>query len=176
MGKKGVEIVDLDVEKLIETLNQALSEEWLAYYQYWIGARIMSGPMRANVEKELYEHADEELHHAELLATRITELDGTPVLSPEDWPILSKCKYEAPVDSYVESILKQNLSSERCAIQRYESLAKLTDGKDFTTFSIATQILAEELEHENDIETWLDDIREFRESLISEKRVAEKYL
>ena len=34
MGKKAVEIVDLDVKKLIEILNQALSEEWLAYYQY----------------------------------------------------------------------------------------------------------------------------------------------
>ena len=168
MGKKGVEIVGLDVKALIEVLNEALSEEWLAYYQYWIGARVMSGPMRANIEKELYEHAEEELHHAEWLADRITELDGTPVLSPEDWPVLSKCKYEAPVDSYVESILKQNLSSERCAIQRYESLAKLTDGKDFTTFSIATRILAEELEHEDDIETWLEDLKVFRESLYKE--------
>ena len=39
MGKKAVEIVDLDVKKLIEILNQALSEEWLAYYQYWIGLK-----------------------------------------------------------------------------------------------------------------------------------------
>ena len=53
MGKKAVEIVDLDVKKLIEILNQALSEEWLAYYQYWIGARVMSGPMHGEIEKEL---------------------------------------------------------------------------------------------------------------------------
>ena len=156
MGKKAVEIVDLDVKKLIEILNQALSEEWLAYYQYWIGARVMSGPMHG-----------EELNHAEMLANRIIELDGTPVLSPEDWPHLAKCKYEAPVDAYIESVLKQNLTSERCAIQRYEMLAKLTDGKDFTTFAIATQILAEEIDHENDIESWLEDIRVFRESLVA---------
>ena len=55
MGKKAVEIVDLDVKKLIEILNQALSEEWLAYYQYWIGARVMSGPMHGEIEKELKE-------------------------------------------------------------------------------------------------------------------------
>ena len=129
MGKKAVEIVDLDVKKLIEILNQALSEEWLAYYQYWIGARVMSGPMHGEIEKELYKHANEELNHAEMLANRIIELDGTPVLSPEDWPHLAKCKYEAPVDAYIESVLKQNLTSERCAIQRYEMLAKLTDRK-----------------------------------------------
>ena len=153
MGKKAVEIVDLDVKKLIEILNQALSEEWLAYYQYWIGARVMSGPMHGEIEKELYKHANEELNHAEMLANRIIELDGTPVLSPEDWPHLA--------------VLKQNLTSERCAIQRYEMLAKLTDGKDFTTFAIATQILAEEIDHENDIESWLEDIRVFRESLVA---------
>ena len=64
MGKKAVEIVDLDVKKLIEILNQALSEEWLAYYQYWIGARVMSGPMHGEIEKELYKHANEELSNS----------------------------------------------------------------------------------------------------------------
>lgn len=167
MGKKGVEIIDLDVQKLIALLNEALAEEWLAYYQYWIGARVMSGPMRTDVEKELYAHAAEELHHAELLAARIIELDGTPVLSPDEWTSLARCKYESPTDPYVETILLQNLASERCAIQRYESLAQLTDGKDFTTFSIVTEILAEEAEHEHDIESWLEDIRLFRESLVS---------
>jgi len=37
MGTKGREIVGLDVDKLIELLNKALADEWLAYYQYWIG-------------------------------------------------------------------------------------------------------------------------------------------
>ena len=167
MKKVSAEVLNLDVEKLIEMLNAALCEEWLAYYQYWVGARIMEGPMRIPIEAELLEHANEELNHAEMLANRIIELDGTPVLSPEDWPHLAKCKYEAPVDAYIESVLKQNLTSERCAIQRYEMLAKLTDGKDFTTFAIATQILAEEIDHENDIESWLEDIRVFRESLVA---------
>lgn len=34
---KAVEIANLDVEKLIEMLNGVLAEEWLAFYQYWIG-------------------------------------------------------------------------------------------------------------------------------------------
>ena len=167
MGKTAEEISNIDNEELLKVLNEAYAEEWLAYYQYWIGARVMSGPMHGDIEKEFYKHADEELHHAEMLVRRIIELGGTPVLSPEDWPHLSKCKYEAPVDAYVESILKQNLSSERCAIHRYEKLAQLTDGKDFTTFSLATQILADEVEHETDLESWLDDIRVFRESLVA---------
>ena len=64
MGKRGVEILDIDVNELIKMLNEALSEEWLAFYQYWIGARIMEGPMRSEIEPELLIHANQELNHA----------------------------------------------------------------------------------------------------------------
>lgn len=71
MKKVSAEVLNLDVEKLIEMLNAALCEEWLAYYQYWVGARIMEGPMRIPIEAELLEHANEELKHAEMLIERI---------------------------------------------------------------------------------------------------------
>ena len=82
MKKVSAEVLNLDVEKLIEMLNAALCEEWLAYYQYWVGARIMEGPMRIPIEAELLEHANEELKHAEMLIERIIQLGGTPVLNP----------------------------------------------------------------------------------------------
>jgi bacterioferritin len=53
MGQKGVDILGVDGKKLVQMLNAALSEEWLAYYQYWIGARVMEGPMRSEIEPEL---------------------------------------------------------------------------------------------------------------------------
>ena len=74
MKKVSAEVLNLDVEKLIEMLNAALCEEWLAYYQYWVGARIMEGPMRIPIEAELLEHANEELKHAEMLIERIIQL------------------------------------------------------------------------------------------------------
>ena len=85
MGQKGRSIVKMDVDKLINLLNKALSDEWLAYYQYWIGAKVVKGPMKDAVIAELTIHATEELSHAELIATRIIQLGGTPVLSPEEW-------------------------------------------------------------------------------------------
>ena len=48
MGQSAQKIVSLDNGKLLEILNIAFAEEWLAYYQYWIGAKIFSvlwGPM-----------------------------------------------------------------------------------------------------------------------------------
>ena len=57
MGQQGIKVASVDVRQLIDMLNAALSEEWLAYYQYWIGARLMEGPMRSEVEPELLLHA-----------------------------------------------------------------------------------------------------------------------
>lgn len=165
MGRKAVDILDIDVKKLIEMLNAALSEEWLAYYQYWIGARMMEGPMRSEIEPELLLHADQELNHAVIVVDRIIQLGGTPVLNPKDWLKLARCGYDAPEDPYIEVILEQNLNGERCAIQRYKEIADFTNGKDHTTHQIATTILNEELEHEHDIEDWITDINRMKEEL-----------
>jgi bacterioferritin len=70
------------------------------------------------------------LTHAELVANRIIQLGGTPVLNPAEWTKLAGCDYEKPSDPYVEVILEQNLKGERCAIKRYQGIANFTVGKD----------------------------------------------
>ena len=163
MGQQGIKVASVDVRQLIDMLNAALSEEWLAYYQYWIGARVMEGPMRSEVEPELLEHANEELEHAEMIADRIIQLGGTPVINPKDWTKLARCPYDEPSDPYIEVILQQNLRGERCAIQRYQEIANFTAGKDFATHEMAVEILNDELEHEEDIESWLTDLDRVKE-------------
>jgi len=165
MGQQAVKILKIDIEKLIKMLNEALSEEWLAYYQYWIGARVMEGPMRSEIEPELLVHADQELNHAVMVVERIIQLGGTPVLNPASWMKLAKCDYDEPTDPYVEIILNQNLKAERCAIQRYQDLAEFTYGKDHSPHQIATTILNEELEHEEDIESWITDLNRMKEDI-----------
>lgn len=163
MGKEAIKVSSVDVDRLLGMLNAALAEEWLAYYQYWIGARLMEGPMRSEVEPELLVHANEELGHAELVATRIIQLGGTPVINPAEWTKLSDCVYEEPSDPYVEVILEQNLRGERCAIRRYQEIADYTAGNDHATHKMAVQILNDELEHEDDIEAWLSDLSRMKE-------------
>ena len=119
--------------------------------------------MRSEVEPELLLHADQELGHAVLVVNRIIQLGGTPVINPSEWTKLARCSYDAPSDPYIEVILEQNLSGERCAIQRYKEIADFTNGKDHSTHQMAVQILNEELEHENDIEDWLTDIQRMKD-------------
>jgi len=40
MGTKGIEIVGMDVRELLGLLNRAFADEWLAHYQYWLGAKV----------------------------------------------------------------------------------------------------------------------------------------
>ena len=158
MGQKGRSIVKMDVDKLIKLLNKDLSDEWLAYYQYWIGAKVVKGPMKDAVIAELTLHATEELTHAELLSTRIVQLGGTPVLSPQEWFKLSNCGYDIPTDPYVGVILDQNIHSEQCAIKVYSELLDITREGDPVTYNIILQILSDEVEHEEDLSSLKEDM------------------
>lgn len=155
MGMKGREIVEragVHVEELIQLLNKAYSDEWLAYYQYWVGAQVATGPMAADLIPELEEHAQEELDHAKKLAKRILELGGTPVLSPEGWYEESTCGYLVPENPDAVKLLKQNLQGERCAIEVYNKILNFVKGKDMITGNMIRKILEEEVEHEQDLE------------------------
>jgi bacterioferritin len=158
MGTKGREIVGMDVKQIVEELNKALADEWLAYYQYWIGAKVAKGPMRGAVVAELEEHASEELEHAVQLVERIIQLGGTPVLSPEDWYKVTNCGYNAPSDPKVKKLLEQNIQGEQCAIEVYQKLSKILKDKDCITYQLVLEILEDEVEHEEDLEALLEDL------------------
>ncbi|MFH0754807.1 MAG: ferritin-like domain-containing protein [Candidatus Omnitrophota bacterium] len=158
MGTRGREIVGMDVEKLLTLLNKAFADEWLAYYQYWLGAKLAKGPMKDAVIAELTQHAADELRHADMLTLRIIQLGGTPVLKPEDWTKFSNCGYDAPADPFVAKLLEQNIKGEQCAISVYKALVDLTANKDQVTYNIALQILQDEVEHEEDLQSLQEDL------------------
>lgn len=160
MGLMAQKIIKEDREKMLQLLNTAYSEEWLAYYQYWIGAQVAKGPMRKIIAEEFLEHAKEEFEHAKKLCDRIIQLGGTPVLDPDEWKKHAICKYDAPIDEYIVKLLEENLESERCAIGRYQQICDMCMvSKDVETFHIARHILSDELEHEQELEDFIEDIK-----------------
>jgi bacterioferritin len=158
MGTRGIEIVDMDVKQLVALLNKAFSDEWLAYYQYWIGAKLVKGPMKEAVIAELTQHAADELRHADMLALRIIQLGGTPITKPEEWYQHTNCGYDAPDNPFVNEVLAQNIKGEQCAITTYKNMLNLTTGKDPVTYNIVLQILQDEVEHEEDLQAEMEDL------------------
>ncbi len=158
MGTKGKAIVGVNVEELVTVLNKAYADEWLAYYQYWVGAKVASGRMRGIVAGELEEHANEELKHAQMLAERIITLGGTPLLKPEDLLKETNCGYAEPSDPSTKALLKQNINGEQCAIETYKKLLEFVKDKDPITYHVILEILKDEVEHEEDLESLLTDM------------------
>ncbi len=158
MGTRGIEIVKMDVDRVISLLNKAFADEWLAYYQYWMGARVVAGPMKEAVITELNEHAQDELRHAEMVANRIIQLGGEPLITPQKWFEETNCGYDAPADYFVQKILEQNIKGEQCAINVYNDIINEVMSKDHVTYNLALQILEDEVEHEEDLQSLLEDI------------------
>jgi bacterioferritin len=158
MGTRGRQIIGMDVDELLDLLNRAYASEWLAYYQYWLGAKLIKGPMKDAVAAELTLHATEELNHAVLLAGRIIQLGGTPVTDPRRWFDLSPCAYDAPDDPYVAVLLEENIAGEQCAISAYKNLMDITKDKDMVTYNLALTILEQEVEHEEDLQSLKEDL------------------
>ncbi|PKG33835.1 ferritin-like domain-containing protein [Methanoregula sp.] len=158
MGTIGQKIVGSDVKEIVNLLNKAYCDEWLAYYQYWIGSKVVKGPNKEAVISELTLHATEELNHATLLTTRIIQLGGTPITKPQDWYTFTNCGYDAPDDPFIVKILEQNIKGEQCAIKTYNSLMKKTKDKDPVTYNILLTILSQEVEHEEDLQALLEDV------------------
>ncbi|HWQ46800.1 MAG TPA: ferritin-like domain-containing protein, partial [Longilinea sp.] len=152
------EIVGMDINELLEMLNKAFSDEWFAYYQYWLGAKLVKGPMKDAVSAELLLHSTEELAHADLLALRIIQLGGTPPTSPQTWYKLTHCGYAAPDDPFVAKILEQNIKGEQCAIDVYRHLLDVVKDPDPVTYSIILTILQQEVEHEEDLQALQEDL------------------
>lgn len=157
MGSRGREIIAMDVDTLVDLLRRAYCDEWLAYYQYWLGAKLVKGPMKDAVGAELLLHSTEELMHADMIAVRIIQLGGTPVTKPEEWYSLTNCGYDAPDDPFVKTLLEQNIKGEQCAISTYKKLMDITKDADPVTYNMILTIISQEVEHEEDLQSLLED-------------------
>lgn len=162
MAKTGISILrGIEAEEVIALLQTAYCDEWLAYYQYFVEAKVVKGIMRDAAIAELEEHASDELRHANMLAERILQLGGVPVLHPKEWLSHSNCAYEAPEDPDVRGVLEQAIRGERCAIEVYSGIADATRHKDLVTHDLVSQILADEVGHEEDLQGLYEDIESF---------------
>jgi bacterioferritin len=162
MATRGNSIIKgIEISEVIDLLNKAYADEWLAYYQYFIEAKVVKGIMKDAAIAELTQHAADELRHANMVADRILQLGGTPLLHPQEWFTHTNCGYEEPQAFDVVQILEDSIKGEQCAISVYANLAELTKDKDIVTYDIVSQILADEVEHEEDLQALHDDITEF---------------
>ena len=158
------------LQQIIDLLKNALKEEFNAWYGYLVVKEFLSGTDRSDIVKMYEDTAKDELEdHGYWLMKRINELGGTLEdlsVSPASW-VAAKHPYVAPIwkgnkkSLYVpiEESLKTNIENELGAIESYKEIIALTKDIDYTTHSKCKQILADEEEHLQKLQEFLDDIK-----------------
>ncbi|MDZ7828643.1 MAG: bacterioferritin [Halofilum sp. (in: g-proteobacteria)] len=131
-------------KKVIEYLNKALKHELTAINQFFLHARMLEDWGLEKYNQKEYEESIEEMQHADKLIKRILFLDGLPNLQD-----LGKLL----IGESVREILDNDREIELGALELYrEAVAYCETVQDYATRDLFSQLLAEEEEHLD----WLD--------------------
>ncbi len=157
MGKKGREIVKLNVQEIIDDLNRAYADEWQAGYYYRLAAILAAGINAPTVADLLKKSSADELGHADKIAERIIQLGGEPIRNFGQLESKANCPgFRMPEDPRdLEGILRAVLEAERCAIGVYESLLAKVQDKDVVTYELIEELLVDEVADEEEVENLL---------------------
>ena len=145
-----------DRETVIKLLNGALATELVCVLRYKYHYYMASGINSQAIKAEFLQHANEEQGHADLLAERITQLDGKPNLSPEG--LLSRSHADYVEGEDIADMIKEDLVAERIAIDSYREVINYVGADDPTTRRVLEGILAMEEEHAEDMNTLLEQL------------------
>src|SRR3954468_9310754 len=154
-----------DRETVIRLLNEALATEIVCVLRYKRHFYMASGIHSQAVAAEFQEHASEEQEHADLIAERITQLDGEPNFNPEGLTTRSHSEY-VPGTSLIDMI-REDLIAERIAIESYSEIIRYLGENDPTSRRVMEEILAKEEEHAEDLKTLMENIGEEEKQIAS---------
>jgi bacterioferritin len=138
-----------DRARVIAVLNEVLATELVCVLRYkrhyYMAQGLNSGPVAA----EFLEHAGEEQGHADMVATRIVQLQGEPDFNPATLVARSHAEY-VPGSGLVDMI-QEDLVAERIAIASYQQIVRWLGDGDVTSRRMIEEILAVEEEHADDL-------------------------
>jgi bacterioferritin len=145
-----------DRKVVIKLLNEALATEIVCVLRYKRHYYMAKGIHAKSVAAEFLEHANEEQGHADLIAERITQLDGAPNFNPEG--LLSRSHADYVEGDDLVDMIKEDLVAERIAIDSYREIVDYLGTNDSTSRRLMEEILAMEEEHAEDLSTLLDNL------------------
>lgn len=141
-------------EEICKLLNDALATEWVCVLRYRRHYFTAKGIASEAIAQEFLVHADQELKHADMLAERIVQLGGEPLLDPATLKQRSHAEYDESED--LKSMIRANLVAERVSVEVYRQLVQLVASKDPSTAHLLRGILADEEEHADELSDWME--------------------
>jgi bacterioferritin len=145
-----------DRERVIAVLNEVLATEIVCVLRYKRHYYTAQGINAAPVAAEFLQHATEEQQHADMVAERIVQLNGSPDFSPEGLATRSHSEYDQSTE--LLAMVREDLVAERVAIASYQEIVRWLGNDDPTTRRVIETILAVEEEHADDLLSILQDM------------------
>lgn len=145
-----------DRKTVLRVLNEALATEIVCVLRYKRHHYMAKGIHSQAVAEEFLEHAAEEQEHADLIAERITQLDGEPNFNPDG--LLTRSHSEYVEGESLIDMIREDLVAERIAVESYSEIIRYLADNDPTSRRLMESILAKEEEHAEEMKTLLDQI------------------
>jgi len=139
-------------KKVIEFLNKALKAELTAINQYFLHSRMLKDWGVSKLAEKEYKESIEEMEHADKIIERILFLGGLPNLQD-----LGKLY----IGEDVKEILECDMKLEDIALPIYRDAVEYCESvRDYGTRDLLQDILVNEEEHVDFLETQFDLIRQ----------------
>ena len=145
-----------DRETVIKVLNEALATELVCVLRYKRHYYTAPGIHAQAVAEEFLEHAGEEQEHADMIAERITQLDGDPDFNPAT--LASRSHSEYVEGTSLADMIREDLVAERIAIESYNEIIRYLGDNDTTSRRVMEKILAKEEEHADDLRNLIQTV------------------
>jgi bacterioferritin len=145
-----------DREAVIQMLNDALATELLCILRYKRHYYTIAGANTRAIKDEFLEHANQEQQHADRIAERIVQLNGSPNFNPATLSARSHAEYDESLDP--QAMVRANLIAERVAIESYRQMIAAIGDRDPTTRQMLIEIMAVEEEHADDMRDLLAQV------------------
>jgi len=136
-------------EMVLKLLNDSLATELVCVLRYRRHHFMAKGIHSQSVAQEFLDHSNEELGHADEIATRIVQLGGEPDFAPAG--LVGRSHAEYVEGDTLAGMIKEDLVAERIAIDSYRDIIKFVGTEDPTTRRMLEGILAVEEEHADDL-------------------------
>src|ERR1700761_4501202 len=151
--------------RVIEYLNRGLRSELTAINQYWLHYRVLDNWGYKELAKKWRKESIEEMEHADRFVQRILFLDGFANLQALD-PLR--------IGQTVEEIIAADLAAEKGAHRLYTEAADYCFSiKDYVSKELFDDLLKDEEEHIDFLETQQELIRQVGIQLYSQKHIGE---
>jgi len=145
-----------DRETVIKVLNEALATELVCVLRYKRHYYTATGIHAQAVAEEFLEHASEEQEHADMIAERITQLDGAPDFNPAT--LASRSHSEYVEGTSLADMIREDLVAERIAIESYNEIIRYLGDNDPTSRRVMEEVLAKEEEHAEDLRNLIQTV------------------